>query len=444
MISSYKKGDDFEEKMFLSLKQQVEAGEFFAKPECCRVHRKKGYYSRDRDSKIVFDISVEIFVPGQANYSILVLIECKDYTSSVPVDDVEEFWAKMQQVEASKGILASTSELQSGAFEFAKSKKLGFLRYCDNSKLKWVLRRSPSALVVKDLELTQSDIRTVLTQQSYSSAYYDCYCYIGGIFTCSTNTLFEQLCIADNPEIDAETAVQICAPRSEKKAVVPFVRKEELERLATVRLQEVSYYDGTVDLDEICKGAFQEKGLVVEYGLEPEGASGLLATITFNPAKITLMRQSDSNIGRERFTLAHELAHFFLGHGEFMDREYTQETDFDSASVAGLEIKDIRRMEFQANYFASCLLLPKSVFTREFLLIAHKLNLYDKGFGVLFVDDQPVNQQNYYYATGMLKTKFKVSRQVVENRLSDFGYLNDRRYRMTRLGLRRVGGPRAI
>ncbi len=111
----------FEDRVYALLSKDISDGRFWAKSECCQIFRRKGYFSKDRSSEIIFDVSVEIRLPDQQTFSILVLVECKDYSSPVPVDDIEEFWAKIQQVAGAnvKGMLASTNAFQSGTIAFA-------------------------------------------------------------------------------------------------------------------------------------------------------------------------------------------------------------------------------------------------------------------------------------------------------------------------------------
>ena len=144
-MTSTAAGNVLEEAIYALFRAEIDAGRFWAKKSNCKLYLKKGYFSKSRNSDIVFDVSIEIFLPGATDYSALVLIECKNYTHSVPVDDAEEFFAKAQQVGAanSKAILASTAAFQSGAREFAKSMGMGLLRYFDNRNFKWELRRSP-------------------------------------------------------------------------------------------------------------------------------------------------------------------------------------------------------------------------------------------------------------------------------------------------------------
>jgi len=87
------------------------------------------------------------FFQGPKEYSALVLIECKNYSHPVPVDDVEEFYSKVQRVAAAnaKAVIASTAPFQSGTRSFAKSKGIGLMRYFGNENFKWELKRSPSA-----------------------------------------------------------------------------------------------------------------------------------------------------------------------------------------------------------------------------------------------------------------------------------------------------------
>lgn len=97
-VNTTQKGDALEIAVFDLLKAQIDADGFFCRKDCCRIFRRKGYYSEKRKSEIVFDISIEIGFPGVVEYSMLILIECKNYSKPVPVNDVEEFFAKIKQV----------------------------------------------------------------------------------------------------------------------------------------------------------------------------------------------------------------------------------------------------------------------------------------------------------------------------------------------------------
>ncbi len=145
-MSSTLAGDNFEANIFNLFTDEISNERFFARPDCCKIFRKKGYYSKDREKEIVFDVSIEIYLPGSSSFSVLILIECKNYNHSVPIDDAEEFFAKIQQISGAniKGVIASTNSFQEGTLKYCTSKGIGLFRYFDRTKFKWVLHRSCS------------------------------------------------------------------------------------------------------------------------------------------------------------------------------------------------------------------------------------------------------------------------------------------------------------
>src|SRR4051812_29628722 len=123
-MSSVGKGSRFEAKVYAYFRKLIDDGQFFADRDCCRIYRQKRYYSRDREAEITFDVAIEVCMPGSADYAVLVIIECKDYSSPVEVGDVEHLFTRMEQVSGgnTKGIIVATSEFQSSAVAFARSK----------------------------------------------------------------------------------------------------------------------------------------------------------------------------------------------------------------------------------------------------------------------------------------------------------------------------------
>jgi len=150
-----------------------------------------------------------------------------------------------------------------------------------------------------------------------------------------------------------------------------------------------------------------------------------LGKITFDPAEIIVYDDQDSKPERRKFTLAHELGHWFLNHSEYMAGEYCEAQDFDFDEVVDIGIKDIMRMEWQANRFASCLLLPREPFLADFFSIAEDIGLDDRGFGILFLDNQRCNIDSYHRVTNTLKREYGVSRSVVKIRLKKLGLLKE-------------------
>ncbi len=125
------KGSQYESQVADAVEAELAAGNYGIDPECAVVHRKPKYFSRDRNKDIVFDVSVEVSRKGGVTPYWVWVWECKNYTHSVPVDDIEEFHAKLSQIGAdrSKGTMITPLGFDSGAVEFAKSKGIGLWRF---------------------------------------------------------------------------------------------------------------------------------------------------------------------------------------------------------------------------------------------------------------------------------------------------------------------------
>jgi hypothetical protein len=79
---------------------------------------------------------------------------------TVPVNDVEEFFAKVQQVAAAKAkaVMVTNNSFDRGTLEFARAKGIGLLRVFSRDQLKWVLHRSPSSLHMSRSDNRERDI----------------------------------------------------------------------------------------------------------------------------------------------------------------------------------------------------------------------------------------------------------------------------------------------
>lgn len=135
------------------------------------------------------------------------------------------------------------------------------------------------------------------------------------------------------------------------------VELNKIERKAEAMLHENGIDCPSVPVETIAK----RKGLnVIAYNLGGE-ISGVLVvssgvgTIGFNPS---------DNKGRQRFTIAHELAHFILHTNSsdelFIDKEYLVKYRKDKPYTNG-EL----RQELEANAFAAALLMPKFLIEEE-------------------------------------------------------------------------------
>lgn len=422
------KGDILEKSIFDLFASLIESGQFWGSPSTSKVFHKKGYYSKDREKDIIFDVSVEFHLPGAEKYSLVTLIECKNYSHSVPVDDVEEFYAKVQQVAPAnvKAVLASNAAFQDGAVRYAKSKGIALLRYFDASNFKWELNRSPSATAYKRSEASDERVLEGLSSPNFVSTVFDMYMQSPtGLTNCVWDFFEDMLTASDLPSRQLRALRNL---RGRPQRLVPFLSQDYLEAKSLSILRELKYTGQAIPLDAICEVEAARSGLVVKTGVSPSISAGRfppLGQISFFPLEILLYEQPVPNSGRERFTLAHELAHHFLSHHKYISGESCDEGDFlleRSGSVLG---PDIARLELQANLFAACLLMPKGPFIENFKQITQWLDIANKGFGPLYLDDQLCNYQNYQNVTAELMSYYGVSRAAATIRLASLGLLRD-------------------
>lgn len=391
-----------------------------------QIYKQKGYYSKDREKNIFFDVAIEIAFPGQKNFSILMLIECKNYNHKVPVDDAEEFFAKIQQISGAnvKGIIASTNSFQEGTLKYSKSKGIGLARYFDKNSLEWVLERSPSSTVSRNHTMAEwSTAYDGLREQNHKSKYFDWHGYSDGQYTISSNNFFLSLVKSGaNKELKNSLKIIIQEPVA-KSSSVPFKSFDEIENLCTGVLKKLQYKKGLVPLEALCTLLSRSHNLTIERNAKL--ADGVLGEITFTPNKIKIDDAQANSSHRARFTLAHEIGHLLLKHNKHMSHEYCRNADIEIENPVSIGIEDVSRMEWQANCFASCLLLPSKQFTKQFLVETETHELLDRGHGLLFVDQQRCNIDTYHRVTSPLMHQFEVSRSVVRLRLKKLGFLNE-------------------
>jgi hypothetical protein len=140
-MSTTSKGDAFEERVFGSLKIELENNRLCVSPSAAKLFKKKKYHSRDRDSEIITDISLEVTLPGRDRPCLIWIFECKDYSGSVQVNDVEELHGKIQQIgeDNTKGTIVVYGAVQRGAFNYARSKGIGVVRLLPDGQIDHVL-----------------------------------------------------------------------------------------------------------------------------------------------------------------------------------------------------------------------------------------------------------------------------------------------------------------
>jgi len=127
----------FEEVVFQIQKSLV--------PRSAKVTPNDQIFGHDSKTNRQIDISIRIEVPP---YSLLIVIDCKDYKNPVDVKDVGEFASVVKDIKANKGAMVSSNGFTDAAIEMAKSHGLDTFRYVNTESIDWKSYASIPALLV--------------------------------------------------------------------------------------------------------------------------------------------------------------------------------------------------------------------------------------------------------------------------------------------------------
>lgn len=281
-LSSSKKGEAFEDKMFQLFKHELESGGLGWSPSWGKIYKRKGYFSAARKKDIIFDIAIEFTRPGATESTVVFIIECKDYKGPVPVDDVEEFSGKLAQLAhmSVKGIFATNSAFQEGALNVAKASGFGLLRYFANAPFKWELQRLASSSVAAQLAPDSFQIEKALTFQEFRSPIFDLFGVVGRHLS---NSLWDFMSELSPLSGDDEDLVGARTTRPKYVNQVQYFQPEGVEDIVQQVLSSISYTSGAVSLDAICEVEVAKTGLLVSHVERTDGiGSEVLGSITLN------------------------------------------------------------------------------------------------------------------------------------------------------------------
>jgi hypothetical protein len=165
------KGLAFENRVYAALSGLLENDRLGASPKHAKVFKNKGYYSRDRNSEIATDVSIEVFIPDRDRPTIIWVFECKDYKGAIPVSDLEEFHSKLNQIGAdnTKGTMVTSGALQSGALAFARSNGIGVIRLLPDDQIEHVMEFQTMSRLARASPVNWSEFSTALVNPSHRS-----------------------------------------------------------------------------------------------------------------------------------------------------------------------------------------------------------------------------------------------------------------------------------
>lgn len=120
----------FEAEVATYVEEQMHFGRLGLQRGMAILCRRPRYYSKQRESDITFDVSIEVFPSAEKTGKpfLIWIWECKDYPSKrVSVDEIEEFHHKLHQVGAHKGTVVTRHGFQSAAINLARSCGIGLM-----------------------------------------------------------------------------------------------------------------------------------------------------------------------------------------------------------------------------------------------------------------------------------------------------------------------------
>lgn len=132
------------------------------------VFHAKEYEGRITGRKIKVDVSFLLKIAGGAD--LLVLVECKRYNCRVPVDDVEEFHSKLDDIGAQKGILVTTLGFQKGAIKAARGRRIALALLTQEpqpGEVSYIVNRAGPKFEIRhsaSKEFFQGNIRGLLSE----------------------------------------------------------------------------------------------------------------------------------------------------------------------------------------------------------------------------------------------------------------------------------------
>lgn len=421
MMNTSEKGNMLEDKFYEYLVGQQSRHDLVFgayPPNLCKIFKKRKYYCKEREADVEFDVVIELYRQDSSCMHLAVVFECKNHVSDIAEIHVNDFSNKLGRVfkHGAKGVIVVSSRLQSGAANVAKNGKIGIVKYDENG-IDVIADRKGGFRAEKEFVRTQIFKDENPVKSLKFSAYHD------GSFFGS----IDQLLMSFDP---GNFGIEDYAG-DKIRASVPYTSDKKIQQSAQIILDKIDYKTEKVDLAAICSVCSIDLELNDQEVRDGKGQM-ILGSANFDRKSIRI--NLHDNPQRERFTLAHEIGHICLQHDRYLRSETIVERDLLITNEIGNK-NDFERLEFQANAFASHLLLPEEMFKRKVVEYRKILGIRNRGFGYIYVDDQLCNYRPYNTLLIYLSSYFDVSKQAVEIKFKKLKILTDQRRQLDRLSI---------
>lgn len=399
-LNTVAKGDAFEEKALGIINKLIEEEILYLPINSIRIKPKSKLFSRDRKKDIIFDLTIEVWAPGANRFSMIYIIECKDYKNRVPISKLEDFHSKIQQVTGVnvKGIFITNSPLQEAAYNFAESKGMMVIQAdADNTRI--ILYRKSKIEETFIIPLISERIDTALLDE--------------GI-------------IGMSKIIDTAIVKSFSGEIPNVSYGIDKLDKLSIEEIANIELSKMSpdilpNAEGiTVQMvEEYIK---KEYGLRIEY--LPRNAHYLGSCNLIE--KIISIHPNVKNTERHLFLLCHELGHYIL-HQKLIINQILYDSFEDSKYDFQIDAHPIdnpkRWIEWQANYFAASFILNKESLLARIFDSQNKLGLSKD---TIFLTDDYNSYKSFNRILAKLSNRFNTSKTTLIYRMKEQKFLKER------------------
>lgn len=396
-INTTAKGDAFEERVYNTFNSLLQTEQLPVNCRQSKIYHKKKYKSTQTSHDITIDISIETMMPGSNEIEVLTLIECKDYKSAITVDKIRDFQQRIKEIGAQKGYFITTSSFQSGARDEAKANHIGIAVMDETNSLQWIARR----IAIRDRYEINSEVFNIITGQSFNGLYG---------FVAEGNACYTNLCDFLHKELGLPVR---------QSFTVKYMSDDDILKAIYNSLQLSSEEHGTFTDDELVQFVLDQG-----YSMKSSSITGkVLGEIDFESKEVRISETLIKGTPRWRFTVAHELGHIILHSTAIHQSQISSIEESIDDEELDVEISDeiIKRMEIQANSFASQLLIPEDKLMVEYCKLFLEKGV--RNFPNLRIDSQPCNIELLYWFTGRLASCFNVSKMAIEKRLQKLGFL---------------------
>ena len=376
------KGDYFENLVFKKLKELIKNQDIPGVSRYNEIFLHKQYASKTApDVMLNPDITIEVYSnSNKETWSNLLVVECKNHGRKIDNSIYCEFVGNLSYYPRTgiRGIMVSSAGFTQQVITLAQSDNI--------------------ALVVLS---EQSDWETIIWRKINS---FEQHQFGHKVLTGEASTSYP-IVYSGNSFVTVSDLLQECGIPMSKALHIPFMEDNVICKKVEDILQNTKYLIKENFID--CCFSLIAPNYKFDF---VEMQEDCLGKCDFKEHVITI--NSSLSKHRQNFTIAHELGHIAL-HSSIVENLFSiEDRESDKNTIISKSIYG--RMEYQANTFASYLLMPNIPF------MAEVNKLFKENWittGRLYHDYQPCNIRDCNVVVGALSSKFNVSQEAVIVRL---------------------------